>query len=162
VNLVISDASPLNYLVLIGRESVLPALYDKIMIPAEVLLELQDARAPELVRRWVSVPPSWLEVASPGRLVTLARPLDAGEHAAISLAIEMHADMILLDDSDARRAAAAMQLPFVGTLGVLFAAARRGFLTKQEAEAAVTALTTTNMRIKPRIVDEALAKIRAL
>jgi predicted nucleic acid-binding protein len=162
VSLVVTDTGPLHYLILIGRVDLLTAIYDRVFVPPAVVQELKNARTPEVVRQWVSAPPSWLAVESPSTLLILPRALDAGEHEAISLAVELQADMILLDDEAARRVAAALNLPFVGTLGVLHAAAMSQVLSKQDAEAAVAALTRTNKRLKPRIVQEALARIHAL
>ena len=56
--IVVADTSPTNYLVLIGEIDVLPALYEKIIIPEAVFNELQDAETPELVRTWVDGAPA--------------------------------------------------------------------------------------------------------
>jgi len=48
---VISDTSPINYLVLIGEIDVLPRLYGKVLIPDAVLSELRDAGSPAAVAR---------------------------------------------------------------------------------------------------------------
>lgn len=162
MSLVITDTSPLNYLIQIGRVSLLPALFGKIYAPPVVIQELMSAGAPRVVRQWASILPSWIEVRSPLAFIPPARGLGAGEHAAISLAVELRADLILLDDGMARRAAAAFNIPLVGTLGVFYAAAKRKILDKQEAEAAIIALTRTNKRIDPRIVSEVLQSILAL
>jgi predicted nucleic acid-binding protein len=42
MTVVVADTSPLNYLLLIGEISVLPALYGQIVIPQEVMTELSD------------------------------------------------------------------------------------------------------------------------
>jgi len=47
---VVADASPINYLVLIGQIEILPRLYTRIVIPSAVLGELKHPVAPELVR----------------------------------------------------------------------------------------------------------------
>jgi predicted nucleic acid-binding protein len=39
---VIADTSPLNYLILVGVEHILPELYGEVIIPAGVLRELQQ------------------------------------------------------------------------------------------------------------------------
>jgi predicted nucleic acid-binding protein len=54
--------------------------------------------------------------------------LGAGESEAISLAIEMKARLLLLDDLAARRLALGLHLPIIGTLGLLLAAKRKGLL----------------------------------
>ncbi len=43
---VVSDTTPIHYLILVGRESILERLYGKIFIPPAVLLELSHSSAP--------------------------------------------------------------------------------------------------------------------
>jgi len=50
---VISDTSPLRYLVLIGQADLLPALYTEVLIPEAVAEELNQPATPEPVRRWI-------------------------------------------------------------------------------------------------------------
>lgn len=59
---VVADTSPLNYLIQIRCDQVLPALYQSILIPSRVLDELRDRRSPESVREWLKNAPSWLVV----------------------------------------------------------------------------------------------------
>jgi hypothetical protein len=63
--LVVADTSPLNYLVLIQHDSLLPALYERVMVPPAVLADLQQPRTPPTVRIWVAAPPAWLAVQRP-------------------------------------------------------------------------------------------------
>jgi predicted nucleic acid-binding protein len=49
--IVVSDTSPLNYLVLIGADQVLPSLFGQVLTPPEVLAEMQHAKAPKLRRK---------------------------------------------------------------------------------------------------------------
>ena len=44
--IVVSDTSPINYLILIGQINLLPRLFQKIIIPQEVYTELSDTAAP--------------------------------------------------------------------------------------------------------------------
>ena len=45
--IVVSDTSPLNYLVLIGAIDVLPQLFGEVYVPPRVMQELQRSRTPE-------------------------------------------------------------------------------------------------------------------
>src|SRR4029453_1874164 len=56
--LVVADTSPLNYLVLIQQDTLLPTLYERVMIPPAVHEELQRPRTPQAVRQWVAHPPA--------------------------------------------------------------------------------------------------------
>jgi predicted nucleic acid-binding protein len=50
VRIVIADTGPINYLVLIGQSEILPALFEKVIIPAAVRDELARAEVPGAVR----------------------------------------------------------------------------------------------------------------
>jgi predicted nucleic acid-binding protein len=63
MNLVVSDASPIRYLVEIQAIDALPKLFAKVIIPEHVIaIELQDRRTPTKVKTWAANPPGWIEV----------------------------------------------------------------------------------------------------
>lgn len=47
--IVVADASPLHYLILIEQISVLPTIYGQVMVPSVVCEELQRPQTPEIV-----------------------------------------------------------------------------------------------------------------
>jgi predicted nucleic acid-binding protein len=129
LKIVISDTSPINYLVLIGRQDILPRLFVTIIVPQAVLQELNAQAAPPEVRRWLTVLPSWLEIRqpmkSPGSVLS---HLDKGERDAIQLAEELKADLIVIDERARREEALKRNLPVIGTMGILELAAELGLL----------------------------------
>lgn len=120
----VSNTSPINYLILIEQIDLLPALFQEIVIPQVVYDELSDEAAPHHLKTWLANRPEWLKVI-PNSPVPDATEnlLDPGELAAIGLAQFLNADLLLLDDVPARRAAIAQGIPITGTLGVLGQAA---------------------------------------
>ena len=127
--IVVSDTTPLNYLVLIKAIAALPTLFGRVFAPGAVIAELTDPRAPASVRAWASEPPSWLAVREPTHLdATLPGSLHAGEVHAISLARELGADWVLIDERKASRAAERCGLRVAGTLVILEEAGARGLL----------------------------------
>jgi predicted nucleic acid-binding protein len=127
--IVVSDTSPLNYLVLIESEEVLPKLFGRILIPRAVHDELRSPAGPERIKRFLATEPSWLEIhPSPDADDDGVRDLDAGEREAISLALTKSADLVLLDERRGRKAAREHGLAVSGTLGVLDRAAEQGLL----------------------------------
>jgi len=56
--LVVADASPLHYVVLLQQDTLLPTLYERVVIPPAVHGELQRPHTPSVVRQWVAQPPA--------------------------------------------------------------------------------------------------------
>ena len=102
-------------------------------------------------------PPSWLQVRIPGH-VQLRDLLDDGEAEAISLAVELRAEQLLIDERDGRRSALALGLRIRGTLGILEEASERRLLNLTEA---LDALRQTTFRAEPALYDAALQRDRA-
>ncbi len=155
MSIIIADTGPINYLILIGHVEILPALFEKVILPSAVKDELGNRDTPVAVRDWISASPAWVEIRSPTSAldIDLMPGLGPGEAAAITLATELHADVLLMDDR--RAVAAALQRGFavIGTLGLLARAAKNGILDLSEA---FGRLKSTNFRYPPEIMDELL------
>ncbi|MUH00811.1 DUF3368 domain-containing protein [Scytonema sp. UIC 10036] len=122
--IIVSNTSPINYLVLIGQINLLPELFEQIIIPQAVHSELSDIAAPQAVQAWISTPPDWLKIQPVSQSGdAIVDVLDPGERAAILLAQEIDADLLLLDDMKARRAAINKGFTITGILGILDQAA---------------------------------------
>ena len=80
-------------------------------------------------------------------------PLALGEVEAISLAIEMKADLLLMDDRRALREAESRGLTVAGTLNILQSAAQRDML---DLPLAIAKLQQTNFHISQQILDRAI------
>jgi predicted nucleic acid-binding protein len=125
--IVVADTSPLNYLLLLGHAELLPSLFGRVLVPDAVLSELQHPDAPPEVSAWAAAPPAWLERTPVETLdASLAAELGRGEREAISLALERHADVLLIDELAGRREAMTRHLTVAGTLAVLLQAALLG------------------------------------
>ncbi|MEI8372823.1 MAG: DUF3368 domain-containing protein [Planctomycetota bacterium] len=134
--LVVADSSPLIVLINIEQIDVLPKLFGQVVIPLEVLSELKQSNRPAGVRSFVASRPAWLLERVPATVESIPS-LHAGELAAISLAQELKADLLLIDEACGRKAAADRHIPFAGTIGVLELAADKGLLDLQDAFARV-------------------------
>lgn len=118
--LVVSDASPINVLIRIGQIDVLPTLFRAVVIPTAVAEEMTRPSTPHMVRKnWMARPPAWFTVRAPLLAVNPKMLRHRGERDAISLAQEMQADALLLDEEKARADARALGIAVVGTVGVL-------------------------------------------
>jgi predicted nucleic acid-binding protein len=146
--LVVSDASPLNVLIRTSLIGILPALYRKIIVPSAVGSEMSHPAAPQSVRDFIGAPPAWV------KLLVLAG-LDAGERAAISLATEISADLLLIDEKRGRRAARDLHLRMIGTIGMLELAALRGLIDLEES---LKNIRATDFSVSDEIIHAALAR----
>ncbi len=152
--LIVADTGPINYLVLTGHVDVLHGLVDRVLLPALVLQELKDAGAPQAVRAWCKILPNWMKVQEPSDVMELPDQLSAADKAAVSLAAELHA-MLLMDDRRGRLAAEAADVTTIGTLGILEAAAAKGLLS---LPAAIGRLRQTNIFLADEIYAKALER----
>jgi predicted nucleic acid-binding protein len=97
-------------------------------------MEMQHPEAPPEVSAWASAPPAWLEAIQVRQLdASLAAELGAGEREAISLALEVHADVLLIDERAGRLEATARHIQVAGTLAVLLEASLRGYFDLPQA-----------------------------
>jgi predicted nucleic acid-binding protein len=155
--LVVADTSPLNYLVLLQQETLLPTLYARVVIPPAVQVELQRSRTPAAVRQWMAHPPAWLTVQQPQQPLSVRQfpRLDDGELEAIPLAEELHAAFLLMDEVDGREEALRRAIPVTGTLGVLETAAIRGLI---DLPLVLAQLWATTFYASQRLYEEVLAR----
>ena len=128
--IVVADSGPLHYLILLDQAPLLHRFYGRVLVPEAVAVELRAARAPQPVRAWMFHPPSWIEIApvSANEMAPINGELGLGERAAIALAERVHAELMLIDETEGRIEAARRGLRVTGTLGVLLAAAEEGLV----------------------------------
>ena len=126
--IVVADAGPIIHLSLIGHLDLIPALFGRVVVPRQVY--------EEVVQTGTGMPGSeelrnaaWADLHEGDIRPELSRllegHLDSGEAAAISLALDLGADLVLSDDRQARLAAERLELRVRGTLGVLLEARRQ-------------------------------------
>jgi predicted nucleic acid-binding protein len=147
--IVVADAGPLHYLVLMDAVDVLLPLYSRVLVPETVAGELQDANTPATVRAWIAQPPQWCEIRPDPPSDPALGFLAAGEHAAIMLALSVNADRLLIDEQAGRAEAERRHLLVTGTLGVLAEAHRAGLL---DFEVAFAQLRQTNFYVSADLV----------
>ena len=157
--IVISDTSPLCYLILIGEINLLPQLYGEVLIPQIVQQELSHNRSPIEVRNWINNPPDWLKVDA---VIVTFNPalelIDPGEQAAIILAQQKQADLIIIDDYFARQIAQNYGLKVTGLLGVLDEAARQNLIDFPQV---IASLKQTSFRVSKSMIESLLQKYQS-
>ena len=139
-------------LINIGRIDILPQLFGKVIIPPEVAAELAQKKRPQAVRAFMADRPIWLIEQTPSSVESIPM-LHPGEASAISLALEVHADLLLIDEMPGRKAAAVRGIHITGTVGIVEQAADLGLLDLKETFAQIK---KTDFWISPELLDARL------
>lgn len=145
----VSNSSPLIALEQIGQLDLLEKLFADIIVPQAVVRET----APTVqLPTWMTIQ----QLAQPIAPQIVSASLGAGESEAISLALEINADLIILDERSARRLAASLGLRIIGTVGILLDAKKYGYITEMRSQ--LDNLLNFGFRISPQIYNQALIK----
>jgi hypothetical protein len=129
--IVISDTSPFIALLNINKIEILHTLYGKIIIPNRVREELfrnkfnQKAILELIGKEYLQV----FELTDRILYHSLIQYLDSGESEAIALAVELNADLLLIDEKKGRLEAEKQGLKVIGTLGILIDAKRKDLIS---------------------------------
>ncbi len=151
--IVVSDTSPINYLLLIDQIDLLPHLFEKIIVPEVVRDEMLDPNAPPALQQWIANPPPWLIIRAVPVIDATLSSLDLGEQAAITLAQTLSADLLIIDERLGRQIARERGISIIGTLGILDDAASQSLVDLSDS---ITRLQKTNFRISRSIIQALL------
>lgn len=138
-----SDTSCLIALERVGRLDLLPRLFSAVLAPPAVVREFGAA-------------PSWLSMATlPDHTLAAALGLllGPGEAEAIAVAAQRKC-RVVLDDRQARAAAARLGVETIGTIGILLRAKRGGLIP--ELKPLLDALDEAGFRLDVRLRRRAL------
>ena len=155
--IVVSDTTPLIGLASIGRLELLYALFGEVYIPQAVFDEtVTFGREKSKARQKVSNA-NWIHVVKvKDRLAVnvLLDEMDLGEVETIILASELNADWVLMDEKKGRRKLAQLNIPKIGTIGILLKAKQLGLISIIKPE--IENLQKTGFSISPFVVEEVL------
>ena len=90
-------------------------------------------------------------------MIVVVADTSLGEREAIEVALEAHADLLLMDEKLGVRFARQQGLKVIGTLGVLVQGAERGLV---DIDATVDQLLATDFRCTPRVFEQAKRQVR--
>jgi predicted nucleic acid-binding protein len=152
---VVVNTSPLQYLHQVGQLGLLQKLFGRVIVPGAVAAEIAAGR-----QLGVSLPQlealEWIDIRSPASPVggLLAWDLGAGESAVLSLALEHPGSRVVLDDKLARQAAVHLNLPLLGTAGILLRAKHEGHLSA--VQPVLNQLAALGFRLTPQTIRNIL------
>ena len=122
--IVVCNTSPLTNLASIGKFDLLFRLFGSIHIPEGVWDEL-NARNQRWPGSLETENADWIQrhtVQNQSLVTALRKDLDQGESESIVLAMELDADILLLDEKEGRHTAQRFNIPILGVVGILLAA----------------------------------------
>jgi hypothetical protein len=140
-----------------GHLAILQNLYERIVIPTRVYLELQDLNAAfrhKLELDWIEI----RAISNTSLFYELIDVLDPGEAEAIVLATELSADLILIDEVKGRAVATQMGLSVIGTLGALAEAKKRNYISAIKPVIEIL-INQCGFWIKPSLVERVLKSV---
>jgi len=153
---VVSDAGPIIALSRIGKLKLLKRYFGRIFIPKEVYDQIVERGrgkpGSEEVEKY-----DWFEAKEVGNRIavnSLSVDLEKGEAEAIILSLELEADLILMDDFNAREIAKAMGLSVLGTVGILVKASQDGII--ENLKETLEELRRKGIRISNEVIEYAL------
>lgn len=127
---VISNTSPIFYLHRLRLLDLLQELYQKIVVPKAVVVELEIGR-----RQGEDVPEidnyKWIEtrVVRSSQILGLSTDFGSGETEVLALALEESNSLVIIDEKLARQIARLRSLRVTGTAGVLLKAKQEGYIS---------------------------------
>lgn len=116
----ICNTSPLQYLYQLDRLHLLKELFATITIPEAVVVELAEGR-----RIGIPLPDpdniNWIKIdkVKENQILPLVWELGSGEREVLALALDYKPAAVILDDRLARLAVESLEIPMIGTLGIL-------------------------------------------
>ena len=152
------NASPLILLSRIARLDLLTSLAELLVVPEAVIREIQAGSYRDETAGKIKDLSSILQVTDrplPDRIRLW--DLGAGESQVLAHGLERPGAEVVLDDLAARRCARSLGLPMIGTLGVVILCRHRGVIGS--ARPVVEKLREAGLRLKPALMEEALAKV---
>lgn len=155
--IVVADAGPIIHLSLIGHLELIPALYGRVAVPRRVYEEVVqsdgDLPGSEELRNatWADLYQSDIR---PEISRLLESHLDSGEAAAIALALDLGANLVLSDDRQARLAAERLALRVQGTLGIMLQAHRQGQIS--ELASLLVELRSKGVWLSDKLIERVL------
>jgi predicted nucleic acid-binding protein len=149
------NASPLIYLAHANLFEILQTVGPDICVPGAVVAEIRRRGPGDPTVRAIQTA-SWLRVVEPAKISSrvTAWALGPGETSVLSWALEHPGCEAILDDLAGRRCAQFLDIPLVGTLGLVLRAKQKGRISA--ARPLLDKLRKAGMYLSDRVLEPAL------
>jgi len=152
--IIIADSSPLISLAIIDMLELLEYYFDDVYVPYAVYKEVSVYDKPFSEKLNHYLENKVLTVENRHMVSVLNERIDLGEAEAITLAFEKNADLIILDDSKARKTAQRNGLTVIGTLGLLLEAKKEG--KTGNLKQFIQILSDNDIRLSEQLIQDIL------
>jgi len=152
------NASPLILLSRVGQLSLLRLVSEEIVVPIAVATEIQQYGATDVTAEALARA-GWLVVVETPAVPEpiQSRNLGAGESAVLTWGYVHPDTTAIVDDLAARRCAATLGIPLLGTLGLVLTAKQRGSVPA--ARPLLEQLRLSGLYLSDRVMNQALALV---
>ena len=157
--LVVSDTSSISNLIQIGLIDLLHDLYGEVVITPAAQRELYRIDTQVVILEKLS----WVKVQAPKNqklVLELLGELDLGEAESIALALEIKADLLIIDEYAGRQTALKLGLRITGLLGVLIQAKKLERIS--EVSEYIQDLKRVGFRLNQKLIQTVLEKLGEL
>ncbi len=151
----ILNSTPIIVLARMKHAKLFQQLSEEMIIPLEVLHEILAGPNDDPAKLWVEDEGSiFVKPSIPISPLVSAWDLGKGESAVLNWGYQNPGWEIVVDDKAARKCAKALNLPFLGSIGIIVRAKKSGFI--ERAAPLLQALSPNGFHINPEIIHEAL------
>lgn len=155
-DLIVVNTGPLIALDACSQIDLLNSFYKRVVVPEEVEKELRAGGKTALCTGLTAEHRKWIEVLSlskPPSPALLAQ-LDLGEATVISLAVELKASVVLIDEKNAYKIAQSMGLTTIRSIGILLRAKKKGIL--EEIKPCIYEMSAKGIWLSDRLIRRSL------
>jgi predicted nucleic acid-binding protein len=152
--IVIADSSALVALSLCQSLPLLETLFGEVYVPLSVYKEVTFKGKPEAEALGDYLQARVKPVDMENHPIQNTTNLGSGELEAIALYMDIDADLLIIDDARAKKAAYENGLEVMGSIGALLLAKERGLIT--EIRSLLNLLNASDIHLSSRIINKAL------
>lgn len=151
---IISNTTPIISLLKIGKLILLKELYEKVIVPTAVYIEIENGKEKPYYQDLKQI--DWIEIQEIRNPDSRAYflDLDEGEAEVLILAKEQNVDLVIMDEIMGRRYAKQLGFNLTGTIGILLKSKENGLI--ESIKDLLTELTKKGTWLSPKLISKAI------
>lgn len=156
---VVVNTTPLIALSHVGQLDILKKLYGEIIIPQAVYKEL-SVKEESICKKMVNSSLDWIRIDNIQNQMAKSMyktQLHEGEVEVMILSKEIQADVVIIDDANAKKHAKYLELLVTGTLGILIKAKQKGYV--DELKPILHQMVQNGIYISQKLIELCLKQV---